>query len=271
MIFARLKQWYRDSNFYVRHRSQYHNLYHCTIQKAASQWVRAILADERIYRYSGLDVYKPEAQLPGGNDPRKITERAFDLFPPYTIVTPLYIDYSGFARMPKLLPYRAFFVMRDPRDVLVSWYFSIKNSHPSTAEIDRIRGQLGAVSESDGLLYSLDYLNAYGLFEAQRSWGAAKDANILLVRYEDLVGPEQERIYDRLLTHGDIHIPSDVLKEVLQAHSFEKLSGRARGDEDAGSHYRKGIAGDWRHHFSDRVEARFRDVAGDLLGLWNYS
>ena len=45
----------------------------------------------------------------------------------------LYMPYDGFAALTKPEPWRAFFVMRDPRDVVVSWYFSSVSSIPPTA------------------------------------------------------------------------------------------------------------------------------------------
>jgi hypothetical protein len=266
---AWLKAWLRRPAY----RSQSENVYHCTVQKCASQWVRAILSDPCIHRWSGLTPYRYQDHLPGQHDPRKLTERRFErVFPARTIATTIYIDYDGLASIPKPPCWKAFFVMRDPRDVLVSWYFSSRFSHPLLGDLGRVRSDLNRLSEPDGLFYCLDYLVEFGLFAAQRSWiGApAKDANILLVRYEDLVGPASVAMFARLLAHCDIRVPADELAALLQTYRFEELSGRPRGHEDRSAHYRKGVPGDWRNHFNPAIAARFEKVAGDLISLWNY-
>jgi hypothetical protein len=258
----------------VLHLSTYQNLYHCTVQKSASQWIRRLFSDPRVYPYCGLDSFQYQHQLPGRFDPRKLTDRRFtSAFPEGTIATPLYVDYAGYASIPKPARYKAFFLMRDPRDVVVSWYFSSKLSHQPQGDIKRIRQELSQLSQSDGLRYSIDYLADFGLFAAQRSWvnATSLDANILLMRYEDLIGAEQLEHVERLMQHCDIRIPRGDLVKLLAEHSFQELSGRERGVEDTRAHYRKGVAGDWRNHFDDSVSRHFDQVVGDLIRVWNYS
>src|SRR5207237_8776113 len=131
------------------------------------QWVRAILSDPRVYRCCGLSPCRYQDDLPGKYDPRKLTQRRFDrAFPAATIATTIYSDFDGFASIPKPARYKAFFVMRDPRDVLISWYFSSKFSHPLMGDLGRVRADLHRLSEADGLLYCIDYLDEFGLFAA---------------------------------------------------------------------------------------------------------
>ena len=268
------KKWRRrDDSGAVFHQSIHQNVYHCTVQKSASQWIRRLLSDQRTYKFSGLGSFQYQQQLLGNYDPRKLTERRFtQAFPHATIATPIYIDYEGFASIPKPARYKAFFVMRDPRDVVVSWYFPA-NCRTGAGDIERIRQDLLRLSESDGLLYTIDHLADFGLFQAQRSWADApiKDNNVLWLRYEDLIGADQFAHMERLMQHCDIRLPTGELVLLLNAHSFEELSGRERGDEDVQAHYRKGIAGDWRNHFNDAACRRFDDIAGDLIETWNYT
>ena len=97
------------------------------------------------------------------------------------------------------------------------------------------------------------------------------DANVLLMRHEDLIGPDQLTHVARLMEHADIRIPREELALLLESHSFQRLSGRQRGQEDVQAHYRKGIAGDWRNHWTDAVERRFMEVAGNVAARWNYA
>ncbi|BBZ39212.1 sulfotransferase domain-containing protein [Mycobacterium conspicuum] len=257
----------------VVYQSLNENVFHCTVQKTASQWVRGILSDPRIYRYCGLYTHRYEDGLPGRNDERTLIERRFDKpFPVGAIASPLYCDYEGFCSIPKPLHHKAFFVTRDPRDVLISWYFSAKISHPLIGDLGRVRQDLNRLSEEDGLLYSLEYLNEVGLFPAQRSWADAdaKDETVLMLRYEDLIGSESEAHFKRLFQHCDVRVPDEELRGVLQCHGFEQTSGRRPGQEDQSAHLRKGVAGDWQNHFNSKISARFEDIAGDLLGVWNY-
>src|SRR3990172_11441776 len=97
-----LRSWFRKSRFFIYHQSKNENIFHCTVHKSASQWIRRIASDERIYRYSGLVSHQYTQEMPDGFDLRKITERSFDKpFPSRTFVTPLYIDYGNFIKIPK--------------------------------------------------------------------------------------------------------------------------------------------------------------------------
>lgn len=268
-----LRSWFRKSRFFIHHRSENENVFHCTVQKSASQWILSIVSDERIYRYSGLVSYQYTQEMPGGFDPRKITELSFDTpFPSRTLVTPLYIDYDNFKKIPKPRKYKAFFVMRDPRDLLISWYFSAKYSHPLVGDLGKIREELHRLDVEDGLVYGIDYLESDGLFKAQRSWADAptKDPNVMLVKYEKLIALDNAALFRQVLRHCDIRIPDNQLNDLLKSYSFEKLSGRQRGEEDQKAHYRKGVQGDWKNYFTDKIQNRFREVSGDLLTVWRY-
>ncbi|MEM9657960.1 MAG: hypothetical protein AAF961_06315 [Planctomycetota bacterium] len=131
----------------VRHRSTTDNVYHCCVWKTASQWVRNVFSSSSVYRYSGLLPYDYENQQ-GEND-RPLQDRTFDQpAPRRRIVSPLYADHRHFDAMPKPDSYRAFFVCRDPRDLVVSHYFSSRYSHASSAGVEQERAQLSALSES---------------------------------------------------------------------------------------------------------------------------
>lgn len=269
---GKLHDW-RISRVRVRERSTLVNAYHCCVQKTASQWIRGILSDPRAYRHSGLKAYNYQQRAAEGYDGRRLTERTFDRpFPPGTIVTPLYLDYDSYRSIPKPAPYRTFFVARDPRDILVSWYFSVKHSHGAMGDVIRNRQALQTLSLADGLVYMLDYMESFGVFRAMSSWLDAprQDDRVLLFRFEDLTGSDRKPHFEALFRHLGIPIPVEEMGALLADHSFERLSGRSTGSEDRRSHYRKGVAGDWKNHFDDRVRARVNEIAGKLVERWGY-
>jgi hypothetical protein len=251
----------------VDYRSSYSNVFHCCVQKTGSQWIGSLLADLMTYRYCGLRHYAYQTWTRKGYDPRRLTERSFtEPFPINTVVSPLYIDYANYTNIPKMGKHKAFFVTRDPRDIVVSWYFSSRYSHIPIGDIPVIREALNGMSIEDGMIYSIDYLEDFGLFSTLRSWAEAdrKDPNILIVRYEDIAGSDFAA-FRQLFSELDIRIPDNVLEELIGAYSFKRLSGRREGVEDQKSHIRKGGAGSWKKYFDGRIASRFEEVTGDLI------
>lgn len=57
----------------------------------------------------------------------------------------------------------------------------------------------------------------------------------------------------------------NVIDRVVKTNSFEKLTGRTRGQESSGAFMRKGVAGDWLETFTQRDRRIFKEEAGDLL------
>jgi hypothetical protein len=90
------------------------------------------------------------------------------------------------------------------------------------------------------------------------------------VRYEDLLAdPEGEMA--RLLRFLGAAADEGSVGRCVGAASFERLSrGRARGEEDPSSFFRKGVAGDWRDAFTERDRRAFEEEAGALLEKLGY-
>lgn len=62
----------------------------------------------------------------------------------------------------------------------------------------------------------------------------------------------------------------EVIDRVVQANSFEKLTGRTPGQESSGAFMRKGVAGDWKKTFTERDRRIFKEEAGELLVKLGY-
>jgi hypothetical protein len=248
------------------------NVLHCCPHKSASQWIRAIVRDPMFYAASGLTYHFYYENLPDNILHRKVTESRIDeAFPENTVISPLYISYDNYVKIPQNGERRAFYVMRDPRDILVSYYFSHRYSHTMNPIVELNRERLSSLGIMEGFEYCLDRLIQRGSYDAMRTWAGTGDESVIVVRYEDLVGEDFKAHFRRVLDHCRINISDADLAALLDKNSFERLSGeRKRGQEDVLHHFRKGVAGDWKNHFTADFEKLFAEKTGDLVTVLGY-
>lgn len=240
-------------------------IFYCTIQKAGSQWIHMVLKDKRTFEYTGLEA------VPYSFVPNRIQNSLVPEAGNKTFASRLYIDYATYIKIAKPERYKTFYVTRDPRDIVVSWYYSVKQSHPANVLVDELRKKLNDLNEDEGLIYSIRYLASYGAFDAQRSWiGVEKDDRcIATFSYEELVRDELGT-FSAIFKHCDIEMPEDVFRSLIADYTFKKSSGRDRGVEDSSSHFRKGVPNDWASHFTNECVRVFKEETGDLLVKQRY-
>ncbi len=198
-----------------------------------------------------------------------------------------------------------FHVIRDPRDIVVSAYFSHLYSHPTAGwpELAAHRAQLQKVGKEEGLLLEMKFRMQE--FEALYNWNYHQD-NVLEMKMEDMIGSPYETMVQALsflglvdtaptFTRRFIHavasaaaihikgtrlipvtmagrkIPVDNLLGYIFKNRFSSIArGRTNGEEDVKSHYRKGVAGDWVNHFSPDHCRVFNEMFDDLLVKLGY-
>jgi hypothetical protein len=224
--------------------------------KCGSTWICRIVAD--VCKIAGLSVvYHHYEELFNGDIESLHAAQPFDFW--------CYVNADvNFTRNVQL---RGFHVIRDPRDVVVSGYFSHLNSHPDAgwARLRHYRRHLKTLSKRDGLMAEIEFSGVF--IHHMLSWDYGRD-NILELKFEDLIANEAAQ-FGRILTFlgllpGKIDIPE--LSLVLERHSFARLSGgRQRGEEDVHNHYRRGVPGDWRNHFETCHIDYFRKLYNPLL------
>ncbi|MGB3681077.1 MAG: sulfotransferase [Rubrobacteraceae bacterium] len=91
----------------------------------------------------------------------------------------------------------------------------------------------------------------------------------LEIRYEDLLG-DAPGVLKQVLDLLGARTDSRTLDYCIQASSFERASNREQGKEDAGSFFRKGVAGDWRNVFTGKDRETFDRFAGEDLAKFGY-
>lgn len=177
------------------------------------------------------------------------------------------VDYSSAMLDLDRLSARGLYVTRDPRDILVSMYFSHRFSHQlNHPEIERDRTALAGLTVSQGL----DFLMANSGFfrrilREMDAWPPAR-AGYYATTFERLTAdPRLE--FGRILAFLGLSVGDRALRTILEQNSFSALMAEWAKDHPgaAVNHYRRGSAGEWREHLVGDSKERFRAQYGPLL------
>ena len=259
-------------------------VFHVTHLKAGSQWVAEVL---RHSVYPGR-IVEPQVGY---------TSFSSAMLKPGGVFLTLYEPQPTFAVATRDFPHpmRTFVVMRDLRDTLISLYFSVRYSHGVVGIVKDVRPLLNSMSEEEGLLFLLganlesriaqiaqaqaisdpaslatirhSQTILRGIANAQLSWMNADHR--LLIRYEELVA-DAYPTFQQIIDYCEIPVKQARLQTVVKYSSFEHKTGRKAGQADIMAHRRKGIAGDWKNYFTDKVKEEFKRRYDDILLATKY-
>jgi Sulfotransferase domain len=201
----------------------------------------------------------------------------------------------------QLKSFKGFHVVRDPRDIVVSAYFSHLYSHSTEewSELISYREKLKNMSKDEGLLeeikfrkksfemmgnwdYKLNHvmeiqmekliINPYNYFvEILRFLGILNEKSSLKDEFKyDLkknIAKIQKRILGKEILNTSIKkLRLEEALTIVYLNDFQKKSGgRSKGKENVKSHYRKGIPQDWKNHFNETHIEFFKENYNDLL------
>jgi hypothetical protein len=228
-------------------------IFHVTHWKAGSQWLNKILN-----RCAGDRVVFAEFEAAQFLGRPLLAGRVY---------TTCYVTRDQFYSVPLPEPWRRFIVIRDLRDTLMSLYFSVRYSHVAAPTLGAERERLSVSDFEEGLLYLLEHTLPLSA-AIQQTWLESEDE---LIRYEDLLDRDVEILEPLLTRTCPLGVEAERVREAVLACRFERLTGgRARGQDDVASHERKGFAGDWRNHFTDRITRAFKTRYGELLAATGY-
>jgi len=199
-------------------------------------------------------------------------------------------------------------IVRDPRDLVVSAYFSHKYSHSTTVwkELRSHREKLQSLSKDEGIHEEIEFRSKS--FRHISHWNYDQE-HVLEIRFEDFASKPYDTLLSAyrflgLLDEDDYKIgkrfmglyrescaalyartaiawparvsprqlPAAELLTIAWRNRFQaRAGGRKKGDENARSHYRKGQPGDWVNHFTAQHKQHFREIYPNLVPNLGYS
>jgi len=222
--------------------------FHVTHWKAGSQWMRGVLED--IFGQAVVPAEHYNQQIFG----RPIFNKK--------IYTCVYLGKPEFDSLAIPGKSRRLVMIRDLRDTLVSLYFSCRYSHVlDHPGMKACRHTLTNISKEDGISHLME-THLCQSANIQRTWLLSKEN---VYRLEDLMSGDPGYMREMLESAYDLQIEKTRCETIMESHSFEKLASRERGQEDVNAHYRKGIHGDWKNHFTPGIKDRFKYLYNDLL------
>jgi hypothetical protein len=160
-----------------------------------------------------------------------------------------------------------FHVVRDPRDIIVSAYFSHLKSHEEEhfPRLKYYRPYLRTLSKEDGILAEMEFCQ---IFVSQMLMWDYNTPNIMQLKFEDLIKDDVGLLGECARFVGLVPnaLPAEKFAEIVSVFSFEQLSGGRRpGVENENHHYRRGIPGDWRNHFTPKCIDYFKRLYNPVL------
>jgi hypothetical protein len=156
--------------------------------------------------------------------------------------------------------------VRDPRDKLISEYWHSRN-FPGHWAHDKANEQ----SIEEFISYKLES----GEFEKEtlnwiRNWLKNRDNNqSIIVRYEDMLN-NTNTVLEKIFNFLGFKIEQKKIKQVIEKNSFDKITGRKRGNGDDTKFVRKGVSGEWKTIFNKEQKSLFSKIGEDIIKNLGY-
>lgn len=242
-------------------RSEFDSVVHVTVFKAASQWMRIVLSDPRIYRYSGLLPYT----LGGPHEVAAHPDRY--PIPKRSMVLTVYASRETFDAIAKPENWRVIVVVRDLLDLLVSWHFSMRYTHPINDWVTRRREMMGDLPEDEALMITIDEFQQIN--DLLLPWlDGDDDPRVRIYRYEDLTGDHSYETWLQLCHDAGVSLPERSLQRLLHDYRQANFRGSKGSGDRTRNKYGSGKPGSWPDVLTGEHVERMQEKYPALLAAY---
>ena len=157
-------------------------------------------------------------------------------------------------------------LVRDPRDALVSQYYSYGGKHISHRLPNKNKELFLKQFESNEDLEIDEYvLHVAGNYlKKLTTYQSSLDFNrVLLRRYEEIYFDKRTFLVD-IFAHFGLSVPIEVIEQVAAQNDIRPV------EEDISKHIRKGTPGDHREKLKTKTIAKLNDIFRDTCYWYGY-
>lgn len=247
------------------------SILHFSLNKSATQYTKRVLneAAESVGLVNAhLNGYAFHSDFPYLDDLSAVEMAQYQ----YLFKSKGYL-YSVFGGMieniPNLSDFLVVWMIRDPRDILVSSYYSTAYSHPTpgkrsnkTADFQTKRQTAQQLSIDDFVLQESEALRQ--VYQRYIDLLLPHHPNCYITKYEEMVADHEQWLSD-LLAYCQLSISDELKAKLVAQNKRMKPKG-----EDKNAHMRKGVAGDFREKLQDETIEKLNVRFGAVLGRFGY-
>lgn len=252
--------------------NQHQSVLHFSVNKSATQYVKSVI--QKCSSANGLTNVRMNEYAFMSDFPYLNKLSAQELQQYQHVFKPKGYTYSVFGGMIdgilNLDQYLVVLMVRDPRDVLVSGYYSVAYSHPEPAYgtekyknflKDKSFAQQATVDE-----YALAQCErVYETYERYRTLLLNKHPNMYITKYEDMVSNFEEWLQS-VAAYCQFELSNELRNQLIEEN--QQLRPKS---EDVNKHIRKGKAGDYKEKLKPETIDAIESKLSPLLAAFGYS
>ena len=183
----------------------------------------------------------------------------------------LYSTFGGMIEgIPDLDKYKLVLITRDPRDILVSGYYSIAYSHGSPSDFgDKLEGFMSDRNKAkeqsidDYVLSTSDQV--FDIFSRYQTLLVDKYENTYVTTYEKMVSDFKNWLAE-LINYCELELSREFFQGLLKEHEDKKPK-----KENIHKHVRKGQPGDYKQKLQPRTIKLLNEKFDPILKSYHYN